>query len=373
MSRQSIFAIVLFIALGAAIPARAQHPGGGPPPTPPGTFGATPSPSPKPSPSPSPTPPTMHQRLHFSFPGLRPDDPTARTSNIAVDRAIDRLSIPPATPAPANPEPGKDVKEMKDVKDVVPPAGCDGWFCNPSVFTEYDFVHSADLRQFGFDSTTNAFSLGGDFFTKGNVLVGLIYTFNDQADRSSFLKTRGDEYDNLVSLYLAKNFWNWVNVGIAGGYSYTGANETLLGPGGFSAGYSNNQWNIAPFVGVAHTWGAFSASLTTTYLDEWNRTSGIDVIPGFESRVDLFEFTLRLGYQVTDKLKVEAYSRFVQVVDVPPESVFLPEDRNWWVFGTKIGYQVCQPCQLYVGYEYAAFDRSYVDHTVKAGLSVAFW
>jgi len=330
-------------------------------------FGA---PTPSPSPSPSPTPPFLRQRLHFTNPGLRPDDPATRTSNLAVTRAIDRLSNPQATPAPAV-EPGKEVKEVKEVKDLTTPA-CDGWFCNPSIFTEYDYVTSADKRTFGSDSHTNAFSLGGDFFTKGDILAGLIYTFNDQDDHAEFLKRRADEYTNLVSLYMARSIGTWINVGVAGGYGYTRVNETLFGPTGFGTGFADNQWNVAPFVGVAHTWGAFSASLTTTFVEEWDRFSAAEFTPGFESRTGLFEFTLRLGYAVTDKLKVEAYSTYVQAIDAPSALFFLPEDHNWWVFGTKISYQVTRPCQIYVGYEYAAFNDSYVDHTVRAGLSFAF-
>jgi hypothetical protein len=324
----------------------------------------------KPTPTPAPTPPTILQRLHFANPALRPDDPADRTSNLAVGRAMDRLSIPQATPAPAV-EPGKDVKEMKEVKDMTAPA-CDGWFCSPSIFTEYDFVTSADTRQFGSDSHTNAFSIGGDFFTKGNILAGVIYTFNDQSDHASFIQRRADEVTNLVSLYLARSIGNWVNVGVAGGYGHTGVNETLAGSGGLSTGFANNFWDIAPFIGVAHSWGAFSASLTTTYLQEWDRISAAEFTRGYQSHTGKFEFTFRLGYAVTDRLKVEAYSSYYQAVEAPPALFYLPEDHNWWAFGTKISYQLAQPCQIYVGYEYDGFDESYVDHTVKAGLNFAF-
>jgi hypothetical protein len=301
--------------------------------------------------------------LFLSDQAARPDNPALRISRSVVDHVDDWLRI-------HNNAVTAGMASSKEVVQVLPaPAPANEWFAHPSVFAEYGYINSTDKRANGADSQTNSATLGASFFTKYDIQLGLTYLYShrDADESNANLPTKDDS--NFISLYLDKSFWQWLNIGVSGGYGYT--QTSLLG----SDTGNENTWNVSPFFVLFHSWGAFSASLNTLYQYSWTNlysTFPGTVGSGSDNETGRVVVALWLGYAVTEKLTVQATAAYTGITNNESTSQILPEARNWATFGTKLTYRAIGQLNVYVGYAYDAFNSSYRNQNVQAGLSYSW-
>jgi len=288
----------------------------------------------------------------------RPDNASLRINSSAIDHIDDRF-IDFNKTAKAGVE-----SSGKEMKQTASPA-VNEWFRNPTVYAEYGYINSTDKRIGGADSNTNSATIGFDFMTKYDILTGIIYSYSNRSAAISPAGFPTDEDSHFISLYVAKSFWQWVSVGVSGGYGYT-STETL----GVSSG-NEDTWDVAPFVSVSHSWGAFSASLTTSYIQSWSNMYGLGA-PGGDTDNETGKLTvgLKLGYAVTEKLRLQATAKYTGVTDREPTAI--PEARNWATFGTKATYRIVEHLDAYAGYAYDAFNTSYRNHNLLVGVSYSW-
>jgi hypothetical protein len=292
----------------------------------------------------------------------RPDVPSYRLASFDTDRAVDALMSLPVT---AGMEMLPSGKEMKEVAPV-PARGCD-WFSHPSFYAEYGYVNSLDQRRDGADSHTNSAVVGFDFVTCHDLLVGFTYSFSNRDGHISPIGLPDNEDAHFFSGYLAKSFINWINIGVSGGYGYTSL-ETQ----GSDSGHENT-WTISPFIGVSHSWGAFSGSLTGSSINTWTGTHDSPTGANSDDETGKIAVTLKFGYAATEKLRFQVSAKYTGT-EYHEDQVRggLPEDYDWATFGGKVSYRITQVVDLYGSYSYDAFNDSYHNHNVQAGILASF-
>ncbi|MDQ3622427.1 MAG: autotransporter domain-containing protein [Verrucomicrobiota bacterium] len=219
---------------------------------------------------------------------------------------------------------------------------------------------SDDDRALGFDGTTHSFQIGGDFSTIGGLLLGAIYSYSSQDLESEGLDADSDIDSHFVSVYLSKNFANWFNVGVVGGYGSTDVDTQLRNPSQ-DLHSDFDTWTVTPFLGVAHTWGAFSASVSASYM--WSYA---------DRDSERFMTDLTLGYAITDSLSISGSAKYNNVTDAPESAPGLSEDDEWVTFGGKASYRITEMFGVYAAYEYDAFNTNYENHSMRGGLTLAF-
>jgi hypothetical protein len=149
------------------------------------------------------------------------------------------------------------------------------------------------------------------------------YSHRDEGVANANLPTTEDQ--NFISLYLDKSACRWLSIGVNGGYGYI--QTSLLGR---NTG-KENVWNVSPHFVLWHSWGAFSASLNTSYQYAW--TNLYNAFPGTVGSGSVNEtgrvfVTLGLGYAVTEKLGVQATAAYTGITKDESTSQNLPEARK---------------------------------------------
>jgi opacity protein-like surface antigen len=294
------------------------------------------------------------QAQHFDIYG-------GRASNLyrIVDRAIEQATDPTirqnnAAHAGVSTYGGKTTKEYVEAEEECV------WFCNPTLFVEYNYINTSDDRRLGSDADTHSFMIGGDFSTVWDLLIGGIYTYTDQDLNSSGARSDSDIESHYFALYLAKTFMNFLNVGVVGTYGTTDIHTQQRNPSD-SFNSDIDTWSVSPFVGASHTWGAFSAGLNATYM--WADS---------QNNSERFATTLTLSYAVTEQLVLSTSARYNIVTDSPNLQGPLTEDDDWLTVGGKISYRITDMVTLYAGYEYDALMEHLENHSARGGISLTF-
>jgi hypothetical protein len=283
----------------------------------------------------------------------RPDNSALRMSRSVVDYIDERL-LDYNKAVTAGMASGKQMLQA-----VPPPASVNEWLSRPNLFAEYNYIYSNDKRANGADSHTNSATACFSFYTKYDILLGLTYQYNGRDGDPSPLNFPDSENDNYFSLYLAKTFWQWVNVGVSGSYGYISTSRLGTDTG------SEDAWILTPYVGVGHNWGAFSASLRTLYQYTWTNAY---LQPGDAGdQTARVVVSLTLGYRLTEKLAVEGTAAYVGMTTYKPAPQNLPEARNWATFEAKATYALIGPLNVYLGFAYDAFNQSYNNYTAQGG------
>jgi Autotransporter beta-domain len=298
--------------------------------------------------------------LFLADQAARPDAASYRISSFDTDRAVDALmSLPVTAGVESLPVTGKEQVAAAPAPIL--------WFTHPSFYAEYDYINSKDQRANGADSITNSAVVGMDFVTLENILLGFTYSYSNRDANPSPLGLPDNEDSHFFSLYIAKSFWQWVNIGVSGGYGYTS-----LETAGADAGYENT-WTLSPFVGLSHAWGPFSASLTGSSIHTWTYTHNTPTgVGNDDDETGKVSVALKLGYSVTERLKLQATAKYIGTPYHEPAMVGLPEDRDWATFGGKVTYRVTEHFDLYAAYAYDAFNDSYHNHNVQTGVTASW-
>lgn len=293
--------------------------------------------------------------LFLADQAARPDAASYRISSFDTDRAVDALmSLPVTAGVESLPVTGKEEVAAAPAPIL--------WFTHPSFYAEYDYINSDDKRANGADSKTNSAVVGFDFITIEDILLGFTYSYSNRDADISPLGLPDNEDSHFFSLYAAKTFWQWVNVGVSGGYGYT-STETLGADSG-----NEDTWTLSPFIGVSHSWDRFSTSLTASSIHTWTSTHDTPAgVGNADDETGKVAVALKLGYAATERLKLQATAKYIGMAYDEPAMPGLSQAHNWATFGGKATYRVAEHFDLYLAYAYDAFNSSYNNHNVQAG------
>jgi hypothetical protein len=298
--------------------------------------------------------------LFLADQAARPDAASYRISSFDTDRAVDVLMSLPVTAGVASlPVTGKEQVATAPAPIL--------WFNHPSFYAEYDYINSKDQRAAGADSITNSAVVGFDFVTIEDILLGFTYSYSNRDANISPLGLPDNEDSHFFSLYIAKTFGQWVNVGVSGGYGYT-STETLGADSG-----NEDTWTLSPFIGVSHSWGRFSTSLTASSIHTWTSTHDAPAGAGnANDETGKVSVALKLGYAATERLKLQVSAKYIGMAYYEPTMPALPQARDWATFGGKVTYRLTEHFDLYAAYAYDAFNDSYHNHNVQAGFTASW-
>ena len=307
--------------------------------------------------------------LFLSNQAASPDNSAFRINNNVINQVDDRF-------ADYKKSATAGMESSKEMSQVAPaPTPVNGWFSHPFISVAYNYINSEDKRPNGADSQTNAAVMDASVFTKYDILLGLsyLYSHRDAGVSNANLPTKEDS--NFISIYLAKSFWQWMKIGVSGGYGYT--STALLG---WDTG-NENTWNVSPFIILSHSWGPFYTSLTTAYQYIWTNIYGIfpgTVGSGSDDKSGRINVEWKLRFAVTEKLTVQATAAYTGMTNYepapqnPPALQKLSEAHNWATFGAKLTYRVIGNLDVFAGYAYDAFNSSYSNQNVRTGLSYSW-
>ena len=319
-------------------------------------------PTPTPTPPPTPTPkPKLRVRvdtrpfradaaLDAIFDNHSPAHPANLIQDSATDRIVERLREVKSSGATA----GAESKDSKESKEVAPPQSL---FGNYSVYGEYSYLHSNDMRSLDMNSITNS-GTGGFDMTIDKTLVGLIYSFSHASGSSDFLKANSSSDSNFVSIFAAQPVTDFLAVGLTAGYGHTDVTVSLRDPF-FRVGSDSDAWTASPFFSLSYAHNNFYTSLTTTF--QYLHTDADDSCQ--------LNFLVNAGYHFTDWLSGEINGKFTQSLHNTRDG--FPEDDDWFSVGAKLKQNITTKFSVYEQYQYNV-NQSFSQHMMTGGLSYSF-
>jgi hypothetical protein len=282
---------------------------------------------------------------------------------------------------------GVEMKDTKEVSTASTASGMGDGFSAPTAYSEYKFAHVQDNRPTssgGFDGANNTGIVGFDFDSFYNTIVGFSFTYTNSnlstADNTSVLNNSSNSY--FFSTYVAKNFYDWINVGGSGTYGRTDSAFRLDGIGGFTQGTTQDTGALSPFLGVSHTWGAFSFSSTPSYIWGYDHFS-FDASPGTLAPGDAktlnqtFLWLNNFQYAVTDKLSLSVQANWTRLITTQsvPVGAGLPTpdfSHQWMTFGGRADYSFNKDGTVFAAFEHDAFATHYDDYRIRTGVTYNF-
>ena|SRR5260221_1382541 len=319
----------------------------------------------------------------------QPDSSQIMTSLTSTDYAIRGLTRTQGTTA------GAPMKESKELTTPsVAPESEDG-FSAPAAYAEYRYAQIQDNRTVGFDGPQHNGIVGFDFESFCKTIVGFNFTYTNSnletgssAGLGPDLLNSSDGY--FFSTYVAKNFDDWVNVGTSLTYGRTDsrfrANFGGIAPFMLDQDTTQDSFVIAPFVGVAHTWGAFSFSSTPTYIWDYDhysfgptKFSGSDAAapPDAKTLNQTFLWLNNFQYAVNDKLSLSIQINWTHLLtaQAPTVAPGLPIptfSHQWMSFGGRADYAFNKDGTVFAAFEHDAFSTHFDDYRIRTGVSYNF-
>jgi hypothetical protein len=314
-----------------------------------------------------------------------PDSPSRDVPQQSTEYAVEALLRKLGTKAGA-PD-SNDAKSL--VAPSVAPAQEDG-FSQPTAYSEFKFTHIQDNRTIGFDGPQYNGIAGFDFSSFWDTIVGFSFTYSNQDLNTNFGGTNMTNSNNayFFSTYAAKNFDDWINLG--GSFTYGRTDTTFNAPfpgAALTQKSTQDSYSYAPFIGVAHTWGAFSFSSTTTYIysyDHFNFDFPITdpgvvstAIPDAKTLNQSFLWLNNFQYAINDKwsASIQAnWTRLLTMQSVPtPITPLIPGlDHQWMSFGARVDYTFNKNGSVFAAFEHDAFDTHFDDYRIRSGVSYNF-
>ena len=289
--------------------------------------------------------------LHPNSPGARPDNAADRLNGSGINSAVDQFSEASTSAGVA-------------AKSVTPRSPNNVF----SLSGEYDYIYTGDSRFLGSDMNTHSVSILGSAFLGGNTFLSLGYSYNNATSGVNGLGSSSHSDGHFISLVVARTF-GFLSVGVAGGYGNTDYKINVR-PVPVKTNATMDTWTVSPFVSASYRSGRLTSSLTVAYEYETDHTSS----PGFANNDDTGKLTvaLRETYAASEKVKLQAFAKFTEVLNGLGQTPGLPQSRAWATFGARVSYFVSRPVELYAGYAYDAFNQYLDTHTATVGLRYSF-
>lgn len=322
-----------------------------------------------------------------------PDDLARSTSMTTTEYALKALLRSTNTKAGAEMD-SKDAKSL--VAPSVSPAQEEG-FSDPTAYSEFKFTHIQDNRAIGFDGPQYNGIAGFDFSSYWDIIGGFNFTYSNESLNTSNGGTNFTNSNNayFFSTYAAKNFDDWINVGGSFTFGLTdttfNANTPAAGlvPGaGLTQKSAQNSYSYSPFVGVAHTWGAFSFSSTPTYIYSYDHfnfdfpvndpgVAGTLAPPNAKTLNQSFLWLNNFQYAINDKWSASVQANWthllaVQTVPTVTTPLIPFAGHDWVSFGGRVDYSFNKDGSVFGAYEHDAFDTHFDNYRIRAGISYNF-
>lgn len=285
----------------------------------------------------------------------------------AIDSAISR-----ATSATSlGTDMSKDVEPAAKLKD-------NAWFSSPAVYAEASWTGSNDKRPNGVNSDRLGTLVGFDFVSVHEIVVGLLYGYSHDWGKVDEANADIDNNNNTVTLYAAKNFNKWFNVG--GTLSYTNI-DNIVGVPGIEGdqGLESDIFSPSIYFGISHTWNAFSFASTVSYL--YNAESIDNKVAGavdFDQSTGNLLWLNKVTYNINDMFAVSGLFNMTQILhtnvsDNLPPPIGSTNDHNWGTVGAEFSYYPCQNWEVTTGARYDVFNENYEETvTVSLGATYSF-
>jgi hypothetical protein len=293
--------------------------------------------------------------------------PTEQTTS-AIESAISRAS---STSTHLGTDMSKDASAATKLKD-------NSWFSSPAVYAETSWTGSNDKRPAGVNSDRAAVSVGFDFLTVHDIVIGLLYGYSHDWGQVDESNADIDNNNNTVTLYAAKNFSNWFNVG--GTLSYTNIDSEVGTPTtAGDVGLESDIISPSVYLGLSHTWNALSASSTLSYL--YNDESIDNKTPtatDFDQSTGNLLWLNKLSYNISDMFTVSGLFNMTQILhsninDNTPPPAGSNVDHNWGTVGAEITCYPAQNWDVTTGVRYDVFNENYQETvTVSLGATYSF-
>jgi hypothetical protein len=322
----------------------------------------------------------------------RPDRPSRDVPETSTEYAVADLIRTEEIAAGA-----PDDKEMQPASGKTASSETDEGFSAPVAYNEYKFAHIQDNRAIGFDGPQQNGIAGFDFISFWKTIVGFNFTFTNES-----LTTNGgfppavfhnSSNSYFFSTYIGKNFADWVNIGGSADYGRTDtdwrSDSNFFAPLAFGQKTTQDTVGLSPFIGVAHTWGAFSFSSTPTYVWDYDHygfdlptvngsvAPGTVAIPSSKTLNQSFLWLNNFQYAIDDKWTVSAQANWTRLLDIQSVPTFItpsipPLGHQWMSFGAKVEYAFNKDGNVFVQFEHDAFNTHFDDYRIRAGVSYAF-
>ncbi len=318
----------------------------------------------------------------------RPDRESLAIPQEAMDLCLQALMRNHYTHA------GVDSKETS--KSLVPPAGSNDnpYFSSPVFYSSYQYARIQDtLPTIGLDGDQHKGTIGFDFNSIGGTVVGFNFNYTNEnlslSDGGTDLTNSSNSY--FFSSYVGKNFEGWVNVGGSFTYGRTDSDfradtNSVFGPMDFGQFTREDSYALSAFVGISHTFGAWSVASTPSFIWDANRydfpTPVEDGFGGFgptglqsQGRNESsFYWMNNVGYAVSDKLTVTAIGNWTRNVGIEPIVApgFDELSRGWMTFGSEVEYKFNTQGSAQIRFEHDVFAGHTDNFRLKGGISYSF-
>ncbi len=151
----------------------------------------------------------------------------------------------------------------------------------------------------------------------------------------------------------------------------------------FGQSTREDTYALSPFVGVAHTWGAYSFSSTPTYIWDYNHYEfaapvvpggGALSIPSTRTINSTFLWLNSAQYAVTDKVRVSVIGNWTRHVSTAvlttPGST--PISHGWVTVGARADYSFNKDGNVYTQFDHDVFSDNTDDWRIRGGVSYQF-
>jgi hypothetical protein len=337
----------------------------------------------------------LYPEIAQGFDPARVDRPSRTVPQSSTEYAVSSLLRTERTTADAS-DSSSDA-DPKDVKSLVAPSVGntvgDG-FSEPAAYSEYKFAEIQDKRPAtGLDGPQHNGIVGMDFVSYWDTIVGFNFTYTNEnlsangGPPPAFVDEQNSSNSYFFSPYIAKNFFDWLNVGGSFSYGRTDTDfQAQFVPGGTtSLDTTQDSYSYSPFIGVAHTWGAFSFSSTPTYIYGYDHftfgnptTAGVSATPPGDAKTlnQTFLWLNNFQYAVTSKLSVSIQANWTKLVTIQEVSTpGFPSPsiaHQWMSFGCRADYSFNKNGTVFAAFEHDAFNVDFDDYRLRTGITYNF-
>lgn len=293
---------------------------------------------------------------------------------------------------------GAPTKE-EDTKSLTTPsvsAPEEDGFSAPTAYLEYKYAQIQDTRSVGLDGPQHNAIVGFDFESYFKTIVGFNFTYTNEALSDNggpgFAQLENSSESYFFSPYVAKNFFDWLNVGGSFTYGRTDTTFRALSAAPFAAGAplsgldtTQDTYAYSPFIGISHTFGAWSFSSTADYIYGYDHFSfspaspsfGAPAAPDAKTLNQTFLWLNNVQYAVTDKLSLSFQANMTHMLStqsVPIAPGFTPNTfaHTWMSFGGRADYSFNKDGSVFASFEHDAFNVNFDDYRIRTGISYNF-
>lgn len=233
----------------------------------------------------------------------------------------------------------------------------------PTIGTDGSYKKFSDTSLGGFSGDEWDFNIFGDANIYDGLITGLSYGHTERWSDNG-LGSSDRLHDDYGGLYIAKQFFNWWNVGATFNWTWEENRITGISP----ANLDNFTHGYTCYTGASYVKNQFSANTTVSFsynIQEMDTTDNV-----FQTTAIVW--SNNLGWRFHERWKATvnwAYSDLLQEDGFPGVPA---GGTGFWTFGPRLNYKATDKLDITLGYAYTAGPANYTAHLVRLSLSYAF-